>query len=401
MRSVVGFNAYQMSAFGSLRVGARYLQADIINKYQIDPNYWGTAVTGTGAVARVPTMSGISVLGGGAIGTAKLQTHELYRYQAGKGTRWYMTGFSSDAGNTKSVREWGQFDADDGIFFRHARSTARNQLDLVIRSSSGVGGVVVPQESWNRDNCRDLDPTKGNIYEVSYQWLGVGNVQFWINGTLVHEQPHANLIAGPYMRTAQLPMTVLVTEAGGSAGASGFTLICTSIGVDGGDAPAMWGYTYGRPAAPFALSTTETPLLSLRPANTINSIANRSLILPRHITISAGNFGAGASTATFKVYVNSTLTTSLAWTAVSGGSNAERDIGTTAAGFSAGTQIDAAILSTGTSIFDMDLTAQYSLHGRKMMRRDLATVTLDIITVTCKLDSGTGTGSCDLSWHET
>lgn len=399
MPDVIG--PYQLAAFGSLRVSEAYPLADIINKYKINSNFWGTTVTGTGSINHVAAVSGISVFAGGAIGTALLRTHEYFRYQAGKGTRWKMTGYSSNAGNSNSVRQWGQFDDSDGLFFQHQRYAPGNALDIVVRSSSGAGSATIAQKNWNVFKYPDLDPTKGNIYECSYQWLGVGSVSFYVNGVLVHVEEHANLLGLPYMRTAQLPLSVKVAEAGGSAGLNGWTSICSSIQVDGGSLPISYGYAYVKPSAPFALATTETPLISIRPANQINSIDNRTLILPTHATIAADNFAAGADQCAFKFYLNSTLTTGLSWTAVGGNSNVEYDITTTAAGFAAGTLIDVGICAVGTATIDKDLTRLFDFAGRKMMRRDTQTPALDVLTITAKLNAGTGTGACDIAWQET
>lgn len=405
---------YQKSAFGLVRTGAPYLQVDITNTYQLDTAIWGKLETGSGVggVTHVAAQSALSVKAGGAAGVAKIETHEYWRYQAGKGTRWLMTGYSTAAGVATNVREWGQFNDDNGIFFRHARATAGNQLDIVVRSK--VSGVVVDtpiaQNTWNRDKLDGsggatnpsgvtLNPLFGNIYEVTYQWLGVGAIQFWINGILVHVRENANLIAAPYMTTAHLPMRVLVTDTGSGA-SSGWVSICTAAYIEGGDDPALWGFAYDVPGAPFALATAETPLLSLRPANTINSIANRSFIIPNHLSVACGNFSSASATVTFKMYLNSVLTTGLAWTAIGSPSYAERDIGTTAAGFAAGTLV--LVLTLGE--FDQvthDLSTLFNIHARKLIRRDLATITQDLITITAQLSTGTGTGQCHLGWNET
>ena len=390
---------YNYTAFGLQRVAEPYLLADLINKYGVDTNYWGTQVTGTGVVAAVPLMSAVSVKAGAGVGTALMRTHEYWRYQAGKGPRWLMTGMSTDYGNEKNIRAWGQFDANDGIFFQHSRPHRGNYLDIVIRSSSGYGSKTIAQRDWNVHNHPELNPTTNNIYECTYQYLGAGSVWFWINGMLVHEEKHAGLLPAPYMRTAQLPLSVQITDTGGAPSLAGWISVCSTINVEGGSAPAEWGYSYSRPGAPFALATTETPLISLRPLSTINSIENRTLLLPKFVSISASNFGGAAQNATFKVYLNSTLSGATDWQPRGQGSNAERDIGTLAAGFAAGTQIATKVLEAGGT-FDISLS-QFNVHGRKLMRRDLATVTLDLITVTCQLNAGTGSGSCTIDWTET
>lgn len=398
-------NPYQLSAFGLLRTtGAPWLLADMINKYGLDAEYWGRRVTGSGGVSDALVLSAVLVAAGGAVGASLIRNDEYWRYQGGKGIRWLMTGFSTDIGNVENPRRWGQFDDNDGIYFQHARPTVGNHFDLVIRSSSGFGTISVPQTSWNRFIYPTLDPTKDNIYEVSYQWLGAGAVYWWINGVLVHVEEHVNQNAGPYMRTAQLPMSVEVTHTGIGGVAGGWYSVCTSISVDGGSDPALWGYAFARSPALFALLVTETPLISLRPAPLVNTIPNRTLLLPTYATITADTFNGGGAnpTATFRTYLNLNLTTGLAWTAVGGASHAQRDTGSTA--FSlvpAPMLIDVTVLTPLAPLGQIPLRELFNIHGRKLLLRDLKTPSTDSLTITCQLSAGTCSGSVSIGWRET
>jgi hypothetical protein len=391
-----------LSAFGLIRTGDPYLQADLNNKYRIDTNYWGVSGSGVYGATHIPLQSAVQVTASnaiGAIGTSYFRTHEYYRYQAGKGMRWRMTGYSSDYGNPLNIRQWGFFDDSDGIYFQHARNEVKNYFDLVIKSSSGSTALTtIQQKYWNRNNMVDLDPTKLNIYECTFQWLGAGAVNFYINGLLVHVQDHVNLYEMPYMRTAQLPITVKVQALTGST-ASGWTSVCSNVTVEGGADPALWGYTYSKPNAPYALSTTETPIVSIRPALNVNGIENRNFIIPCHASLAAGTFSAGANIATFRLYSNATLS-GASWQPYGQNSNAEYDITAGAAGFVAGTLLEVAILKDGTT-FDKNLSDIYNIHARKMLRRDFNLTVQETFTITCKLNSGVGTGAADIEWKET
>ena len=396
-------NPYQLSAFGVLRTtGAPWLLADMINKYGLDAEYWGTRVTGSGGVSNALALSGVLVAAGGAVGTSLIRNDEYWRYQAGKGIRWFMTGFSTDMGNVENPRRWGQFDGTNGIYFQHSRPTVGNHFDLVITSGSGFGAIAVPQLSWNRFIYPTLDPTKDNIYEVSYQWLGAGAVYWWINGVLVHVEEHVNQNAGPYMTTAQLPMSVEVTHTGIGGVAGGWYSVCTSISVEGGSDPALFGYAFARSPTPFALAVVETPLVSLRPAPLINTIPNRTLLLPTYATITADTFvGGGANpTATFKTYLNATLGAP-AWTAVGGASHAQRDVAATNAGFIVGTLIDVTVLTAQVTLGQIPLRELFNIHGRKLLLRDLKSPSIDSLTITCAINAGTCSGSVSLGWLET
>ena len=57
---------------------------------------------------------------------------------------------------------------------------------------------IIPQATWNRNNIPWLDPTKGNVYSISIQYLGFGNISFYIEDEttgspiLVHMLEYAN-----------------------------------------------------------------------------------------------------------------------------------------------------------------------------------------------------------------
>jgi hypothetical protein len=393
----------QLTPFGLVRTtGTPFQVADLIHKYSVDPTFWGTAVTGTGAITHEPLMSGARILAGAAVGTALLQSHEFWHYQAGCSTRWKLTIMSTDSGNANSVREWGYTDFADGLYFRHARNTVGNYLDIVEVSTSGAATPrVVAQSAWNQDKMDGtgpggtLNPAMQNIYEIDFEWLGAGIVRYVINGRLVHIIDHTNTYAAPYMRTGQLPTSIRVVDAG-SAGASGVVQVCNAVHIEGGAEPMQYGFAYERSAG-FALTNAEQPIMSLRPANLIGAIANRTHILPSILHLNTGNFAAGATLCTLRFYLNKPIVLPT-WVAVAGGSNAERDeVGTIAAG---GTLFAITIMVQNDNI-ELDMTSFFTARGRKMMRRDLAATTLDILTITGQLNAGTGTFQGGFVWGET
>ena len=71
------------------------------------------------------------------------------------------------------------------------------------------------QADWSEDIRSDLDPTKGNVYQISYQWLGFGMQYFGIendNGNIesVHKLKYANLNTDVSVRNPSLPLSAIV-----------------------------------------------------------------------------------------------------------------------------------------------------------------------------------------------
>lgn len=69
-----------------------------------------------------------------------------------------------------------------------------------VQKQTGLAPVIspIPQTDWNRDKVAWLDPTKGNVYSISIQYLGFGNVRFYVEDEitggpiLVHVLEYAN-----------------------------------------------------------------------------------------------------------------------------------------------------------------------------------------------------------------
>jgi hypothetical protein len=204
-----------------------------------------------------------------------------------------------------------------------------------------------------------LDLTKGNIYEIQLQWLGVGRVRFFINGFLVHVITNFNVFASPYMTTADLPLGFEVLNTGASS-VSSLTFICATVFVEGGQTPpnnTFAAYT----TSDVVVSTTERPLLSIRLKTLFNSITNRMLVLPIKLLVSTEGARAG-----WRVVLNAASFTGASWVSVNASSGVEYDISSTA--ISGGETILRGFLPNTNDNADVDLTSLFSFDasGRKL-----------------------------------
>lgn len=310
--------------FGRMRVGQAFTLADLIMRYEIDARDWQQTVSGGGSITYLPNEQAARVAANASNGaSAVLQTHQYYRYQAGKAQWIRMTGYHSDAGTPNQIREWGYFDAEDGLFFRLNGYV----LSLVRRTfTSGIAVDNVTEQSfWNVDPLDGsgpsgviMDPALTQIYEIEFQHLAVGEVRWRINGILVHVSRHDNVLAVPYMRTAQLPVRIAVRNTGASSSGS-FTQICASVESHGGTDPP--GETFNAPGAPsdITVGVTEIPLLSIRLKSTYGGKANRMLCVPSELNV---NLGAAARV---RLVLNATLT-GASWVSADVRSGVEFDI---------------------------------------------------------------------------
>lgn len=177
----------------------------------------------------------------------------------------------------------------------------------------------IPQATWNQDTFLGtggatnpsgvlLDPTKGNIYEVQFQYLGYGDAYFYVvNGTtgrpvLCHIVRNANTRVSTNLRNPNLYLTWESRNTGG-------TTSVTTRGGSGGafvEGPVTFlGAQFATPpVAVTAGAGVETPILSLR-ANTtyVNRLSTAQLQIDRFSVACDGT-----KTVAFRIYKNGTLT---------------------------------------------------------------------------------------------
>ncbi len=352
------------SAFGETRIAEPFQIANLINKYEIDSNEFGTAVNGSGTVTHLPLQSAIKLyVTSGSTDYAKLRTNTYYRYQAGRGMFIRLTVWQNDTGQTNQVRRWGYFDDNNGLFWQINGTT----LSCVRRTNTSGTPIDYPdnQVDWNQDKMNGsgpsgitIDVTKGNIWEIQFQWLGVGVVNWYINGILVHTMSHPNTISGPYMQTACLPLSWEVMNSSSST-SSWMGVICGSIMIEGGtDEP---DYTFGVfNASDKTVSVIESPLISIRPKLTYNSIDNRMTIVP--ISMSVMTDGKRAS---YRLVLDGSLT-GASW--ISSGSQSGVEYDESATAISGGLTLLRGLLPNAIDSLDINLSQFFNNVARNLRR---------------------------------
>lgn len=397
-------NKYYITPFGEQKVAAPYALLDEINTYYLDPTIWGTSLAGTASVIFNATKGMTEVrVGANNNDRARLRTHTYYKYQTGKAHQIRISVVHPDTGKSNQTRRWGYLEDNDGLFFElvGVYSAGSTQLRIVRRTStsgSPVVGESVNQADWNVDKMNGtgpsgvtLDITKGNLYEVIFQYLGVGYAWFFINGNLVHIMHNPNTIAGMYMRTAQLPVQVEVVNTGSSV-ASGIDFCCASVSSFGGTKPPMTAYGVKRSSFK-NVNTTSQPILAIRPRATFQGRTNRMQIIPTMLEAQADNRDA-----IFSLLLNPTLT-GASFSAVATDSGVEYD--TSATGVSGGTllyNVRIAYPEVASNVFDLERVFSYLCRTLKL--NAFATVQ-DTLVVAANTDAATVDVNASLFWDET
>lgn len=390
------FKEYNTTLFGSLKTANPFTLGDFNFKYGIEAREFGTSIA-TGGTVTHQTNPGTARLAVTASNgsRARLRTHTFFRYQSGK-VQWIkISGYHSDEGVANQTRRWGGYDDNDGLFFE------LNNLSLRVVRRSSVSGTPVddPTEraNWTGDKLDgsgpsgvNLDLTKGNLFEITYQWLGVGKVQFFINGIMVHTMNLPNTINAPYMRTGQLPLQWEVVNTGASTAAS-MDVVCASVLSMGGDKVPTTAFSAFN-TTDKSVTTTEIPVLSIRPKLTYNSFENRMLLLPYLGSIRTEGVRLG-----YRLIMNATLT-GASFNSVNAASGAEFD--TTATAFTGGETLFQGFLPNSNDREVFSLLEMFSILGRKL-RRDGFAASVDTFTIVAVTEAaGTSNVRASISWYE-
>lgn len=262
-----------IDTFNRIRVSEPFTRFDFTFQYDERPQIF-TSLTASGGTLTYDSNKKAVILNVTTTTNSEVvyQTRQYFKYFPGKSNLLVFTGnFKSAATNV--VKQYGQFDANNGYFFELNGSTP-----YVVLRSSITGSVVdtkIAQASWNIDKLNGtgssgftLDWSKQQIFVINYQWLGAGKVfyGFDIDGKIYwcHSISNANVLTTLYSQTAQLPIRAAIKNT--SATASTMEMTCGAIISEGGSSPLGRKYTVNSGSTPrsFVAIGTRIPVLSIR-----------------------------------------------------------------------------------------------------------------------------------------
>lgn len=260
----------------------------------------------------------------------------------------------------------------------------------------GVGVVVsdtfISQSAWNITSLNTttdafiLDPTKGQVFEILYQYLGYGEILYACENpetgrfVQVHKIKYANAYTNPSLETPSLKLGWFAASLGNTAsvemfGASGFG------SVDGPLVPLK--NPVGHANTKTGIDTNLTNILSIRVRTTFNGYINLDEVFPDVFSVAT----EGTKTAIAELHLNATLGGEPNWKYHNEtNSIVEYDTsGTTVTG--ATEIISLALGKTDSKVIDL---RNYNI---KLVRGD-------VLTVAAKATSGTTEVTSALTWTE-
>ncbi|MDB4312173.1 hypothetical protein N9937_01960 [bacterium] len=284
---------------------------------------------------QVYTSTNIVSSGGAAVLTADatnssviLESRECPRYQPNRG-HLFSTAVICPNKTADAHRMWG--------LALHGENEIQFQLksDGLLYAQRTSANVLLNDEVIDTSVVPSFDVEKGNIYDIQYQWRGVGNYLFFINNCLVHELNLLGTLTEVSLQNPALPVHFHVER--GTEDAS-MKIGCVDITSENGASQDQ--EQYGSIYAEAVAISTDTPVVVLHQPETIGAYVNTRTLTLARISVTCSKKG------TFKVWTtrNPTNITGATYVAATGGF-VETDSPDTATG---------AVRATAVTIANMD-----------------------------------------------
>lgn len=378
------------SSFGEIAVTnpTPVIQVDFI--YNVNADMVETTVTGSGTVTQADSMVVVSTTAASS-SSALVKTKTFMKYRPGQGAQVRGTALFT-AGVANSTQKFGCGDVDDGLFFGF-NGTAFG----VLHRLDGFD-TWIPQTSWNADKMDGtggssnptgqlLDPTKGNVYQISFQWLGFGQLVFSIEDSTsgrfipVHTLNYANTAVVPSLTNPSFP---ILWEAINTTNTSNVIVKGASCCAQIEGKIRYLGPTNAIGFSKTAITTALTNVLTIRNKSSYQSITNRTPINILKYSVSVD----GNKPVEFELVKNATLGGTPSYTDIS--------VNTSVVDYdTAGTTV------TGGTIIDFaSLASSGSLNQSSTENTEIILLPGETLTLAVRATSTTTDATATIRWVE-
>lgn len=265
---------------------------------------------------------------------------------------------ASAVGNTVVFQSRIAKAGQDGTYSLSGASTAIGSFAQTVDGVTPTE-TFTPQSSWNGQDKFDgngltgvtLNPQKGNVFQINYQYLGFGLISFFVedpdDGEFhnVHNIEYANAYTRPSVGSPTIPFGVMVTN---NTNNTALVVNTASVGMFVDGKVSLDGPRFGATGSRTLANTTETPIITLRNKLVFAGRTNHSQLKILRIACAVEH----TKPVTIKFYANAKLTGAV-FSNVAATSSVEQD--TSASAFSGGIFLFALPLGkTGQEIVYLD-----------------------------------------------
>lgn len=347
-----GVRYSQATAFGELKVAEYDLIAAWLFPYNINSELIiqttdnGGTVTQSGSFAVLQTSTATD-------GRAKIETRKALRYQTGIGGLVTFTATFTE-GVANSLQVVGLGDDEDGFFFGY-----QDTVFGIFRRNGGVDNFTAISD-WSEGIFSAFDPTLLNVYRIQFQWLGAGEIRFYVEDpdlgafVLAHRIKYAGTDTDVTIQNPSLPIIAEVVNQGNATNLTVRTP-SASAGLEGdADNPAL-KITRSVFGTNDNVGTSLEPIVSLRNPATYQGATNRLTL--RGLLWTPASTGNGNDLGSCFLIRDATLTGASFSAVDANATPAESD--TSATGITGGTTLATVVLGTIDSkaipIKDLDI----------------------------------------------
>ena len=392
------------TAFGEMAVAQRTPVGQVDFVYGENPRMVSNTKSANGVVTTVNAMISVTATAN-TNSFAQAHTRRYLKYRPGQGAMGRFTAlFTTGVAGANQYAGLATSSLSDGFMFGYRGA------DFGIWHLRGNTRTFIAKADWNVDRLdgaanstnktgMTLDPTKGNVYQIQYQYLGFGNILFSVenpaNGQLqtVHEIVYPNAYVIPSLLQ---PSMETVWRAENATNNTELTVRGASAAMFVEGERVYFGPRNAVNNNKTAI-TTETNILTIKNATTFNGRENKALARMRNLTF-AGNAsgGAAAGITTLRIIRNATLGGTPSWTQVDGTSG---DSGATVTGQSTISYDTAGTTVTGGTVVYNEVTATGSGISNDITELDITLLPGETLTFAVSATAAVTTG-VGIVWNE-
>lgn len=303
------------AAFGEINTADNTPTCQVDFVYGINTTLMSNTVSNN---ATVSATNGMAVLTTGTQvnSVALLTTRNYVKYRPGQGAKSRFTAMFTTgvAGSTQIAGAVGN--GTDGVAFGYNGTS----FGVLYRHNST--DTWIPQSTWNYDTMlggtasgKVIDPTKLNVYQIKFQYLGGGNIFYYVlndftgRWVLVHMVRNAGTLTAPIFRNPSMPIAF---EARNTTNTSAVVIKTASVGQFLEGSRVFLGPRNSLDAVNLSIpATTQTSIVTLRNATSYNGLLNFSIAHLRQLSISANDTGTTKGCVNLRIVRNPTTSFTL------------------------------------------------------------------------------------------
>ncbi|KKP35705.1 MAG: hypothetical protein UR26_C0002G0005 [candidate division TM6 bacterium GW2011_GWF2_32_72] len=295
-----------VSVFGDLIVGERSNSIAIMFQYNLPTDLINTTSVRNGGTATQQDGYLRLSSGSAANGESTVQSRQVLHYNPGHEGYALFTSAFINGGIANSRQLIGLYDDKDGW------AVGFNGTAFSVLYRDNMADTYVSQANFNLDKLDGtgssgftIDPTKINIFKITYGWLGTAPVTFYVwkpdgNWVAFHRFQFPNSRTTPTVENPTLPIRAEATNLGNTTNLE-LRTVCWNAGLVG-ETKGLRSYSILTEGT--SSKTVDKPIISIRNKDTFATKINKTTI-----QAIGANFGVAASRLTrFKIFKNATLT---------------------------------------------------------------------------------------------